>query len=129
MKGSSDRAWCEKCDEPIADGEEDYKTCDTICCGCVYAYMNDEDVRHDGIFYGACCAHAWLCKNEEHDGLGMEQQTYITDVDGVGLVCVHRFKGKFKINPDNLKIRACYESQCHDMPDSIRMCKTTEESK
>jgi hypothetical protein len=105
----SGSGWCEKCDEPIAAGEEDYKTCDTICCGCRYAYMNDEDVKHNGVFYGACCAHAWLCENEEHDGLGIEEQTYITDVDGV-LVCVHRFKGKFKINPDNLKIRECYES-------------------
>ena len=120
--------WCRKCEAVIAVGEEDYRTCDTICCYCVNAFMNDYDITVGGIFYGACCSHH-ECGIDDHDGVDLSQQTYITKVKGVS-ICVHNYKGKFKINPENLKIRACYESldMCHDMPDSIRMCKK-EESK
>jgi len=126
----SDKSWCEKCNAPVVDDEYDYKQCDKICCGCVTAFMRDYDVHNGDMFYGACCSHD-ECGIDDHDGVDISQQTYITNVDGIGLVCVHNFKGDFKINPDNLKIRACYESldMCHDMPDSIRMCKPTEESK
>jgi len=121
---TEDIYWCDKCDASIEDGnttDEDYRTCDTICCECRSAFMVDEDVTYKGIFYGCSCSHS-ECGIDDHDGVDISDYTFITKVKNK-LVCVHNYskykKGKFKIRPKALEIRECWENICNGMSDEV----------
>jgi hypothetical protein len=77
--------YCEVCKTEDKDGQE-YKSCNTVCCICRNAFMEDEDVNHRNIRYEA------VISTIERDGIEIYEQKYIKTVDNT-LVCIHNCEG------------------------------------
>ena len=75
--------YCKTCNTVDKDGQ-DYKSCDTLCCICRNAFMEDDNIYHNNKIYEA------IISTIEHDGVEIDEQKYIKSINGK-LICVHNW--------------------------------------